>query len=398
MPLVDMHDMLNHAYRNGYAVGCFDPASLDFVEAIVQAAEDCRSPVILGLAESRFGQNGFAVAVTAAEKAGQCASVPVALHLDRGASYDSAVRAINLGCNGVLVDVSRESFPANVAQTRRVAEMAHACGVTAEGTLGHVAGVDGEFGYTSVEEAKAYVARTGVDCLVVSVGSANGRHRGKPKSDGDRFRRLQEAVKIPLVVHANAGIGDEQFHRLISHGVAKINYAIQPTVTGEFLRTHAHANGGNYSSLLGHARETVTAEVEHVNRLFGAAGRAAEVLARCRPWRPVEHVILYNVEAVSDADVEAMMARGRELLSGIPGVRRVITGWAVTEKPRYRFCWLVEFTHEKVIASYRDHPVHVAFANELFRQVAGDRISIDFAEAAGYPEASTANGAKRARA
>ena len=250
MPLVDMRDMLNHAYRNGYAVGGFDLISLDFLEAILAAAENCRSPVILSLAESRFehcdfadrreargaGQGGpgcdFQLAMAAAEAAARRATVPVAIHLEHGASRESAVRAINLGCNGVMVDASHESFPVNVAQTRRVVETAHACGVAVEGALGYVAGVEGEDAdrhpgenaYTSVEEARAYVTRTGVDCLAVSIGTVHGRLRGKPRLDCERPKRINEAVKIPLVIDGSTGLADQQYRKLISHGVAKINY------------------------------------------------------------------------------------------------------------------------------------------------------------------------------
>jgi len=130
-------------------------------------------------------------------------------------------------------------------------------------------------------------------------------------------------------------------------------------------------------------------------RIFGAADRADAVLAAAQPFNPVEHVIVYNVSGVEDTQVEALMARGREVLAKIPGVRRVVTGWAVTEKPKYRFCWLVEFASQTVIDSYRDHPDHVGFANEWFRPVAGDRLSIDFMHATQAP-ASTAAGRQRA--
>ena len=132
MPLVDMRDMLNHAYRNGYAVGGFDLVSLDFLEAIITAAEHTRSPVILSLAESHFEYYDFELAMAATERAARRASVPVAIHLDHGASFDSAVRAINLGCNGVMVDASHMDFPNNVATTQLVVEMAHACGIGVE--------------------------------------------------------------------------------------------------------------------------------------------------------------------------------------------------------------------------------------------------------------------------
>jgi fructose-bisphosphate aldolase class II len=101
---------------------------------------------------------------------------------------------------------------------------------------------------------------------------------------------------------------------------------------------------------------------------------------QCRAWQPVQHVIIYNVESGAESRVDAMMARGAETLAAIPGVRRVVTGWAVSEQPRFRYCWIVEFAHKDVIASYREHPEHLVFANRLFRPIAGDRISIDFAE------------------
>jgi fructose-bisphosphate aldolase class II len=395
MPLVDMRDMLNHAYRNSYAVGGFDLVSLDFLEAIVAAAENCRSPAILSLAGSHFEHYDFELLMAATEKAARRAAVPVAIHLDHGASHESAVRAINLGCNGVMVDASHEDFPTNVALTRRVAETAHACGVAVEGELGYVAGVEGEDAakhpgenqYTSVEEARAYAARTGVDCLAVSIGTVHGRLRGKPRLDFERLKRINDAVKIPLVIHGGTGLADEQYRRLISHGVAKINYCTAlADAAGSRLRANARAGScGGYTGLVKGVQDSIREEVERVMRLCGSAGRAAEVLVQCRPWRPVEHVIVYNVEHVPDAQVEAMMARGREILSTIPGVRRVVTGWAVADKPRYRFCWLIEFAHRAVIDSYREHPLHKQFADGLFRPLAGDRISIDFEQVDSVP-------------
>ena len=388
MPLADMRDMLNHAYRNGYAVGSFDLVSLDALDPIIAAAENSRSPVILGLSESHVEHYDFELAMAAAEKAAHRAAVPVAIQLDHGSSHESVIRAINLGCNGVMIKASSEVFSDNVTQTRRVVEMAHACGVAVEGELCSVAGeagedtteAPGETPYTSVAEAKVYVARTGVDCLAVCVGTANGRLRGRPKLDFERLKRINEAVKIPLIIQGDAGLSEEQYRRLISQGVAKINCRTElADVAASRIRANARADARcGYSGLLKDMRDGIREEVEHCMRVWGSAGRAAEVTVQCRIWRPVEHVIIYNVEHATDAQVEVMMARGREVLGKIPGVRRVVTGWAVTEMPNYRFCWLIEFVHEKVIASYRDHPDHVTFANALFRPIAGDRVSIDF--------------------
>jgi fructose-bisphosphate aldolase class II len=167
MPLVDMKDMLDHAYRNRYAVGAFDLVSLDFLEGIIHACEKTHAPVILSLAESHFEHYDFELAMAAAERAAKRAEVPVAIHLDHGASFESAVQAINYGCNGVMVDASLAAFADNVALTRHIVDVAHGCGVTVEGELGYVAGVEGEDAekhpgkilYTSLEEARDYVER-----------------------------------------------------------------------------------------------------------------------------------------------------------------------------------------------------------------------------------------------
>lgn len=113
-------------------------------------------------------------------------------------------------------------------------------------------------------------------------------------------------------------------------------------------------------------------------RACRAVDRAGEALSACRPWSPVEHVIVYNVQGADAAAVEAMMATGREQLAAIPGVLDVFTGTALTADPKFRYCWLVRFTHPAVIRSYAAHPDHVAFADTLFRPIAGDRITIDY--------------------
>lgn len=388
MPLVNMRDMLDHAYKHGYAVGGFDLVSLDFLEAIIAAAEAERSPVILSLAESHFEYYDFGLAMAAAELAARQASMPVAIHLDHGASYDSAVRAINAGCNGVMVDASQASFADNVALTRKVTAMAHACGVSVEGELGYVAGVEGEDAekhpgeviYTSVEEAKAYVEQTGIDFLAVSVGTVHGRMRGQPSLDFDRLRQINVVLGIPLVIHGGTGLSDEQFSKLIANGVCKINYyTALADVAGACIRNNATEDEkSGYTGLVKGVRDAIRAEVERCMVNWGSSGQAEAVLEYAGVWQPVHHVIIYNVDKNSVVPIEKMMSEGESILSRIPGVRRVVTGKAIAENASYQFCWLIEFVHQNVIDSYRDHPDHVAFANELFRPVAGDRVSIDF--------------------
>jgi len=208
MPLVNMQDMLKHAYHNGYAIGAFDLVSLDFLQGIMVAAERSDAPVILSMAESHFEYFDFELVMPAVETAARRATVPVAIHLDHGASLESAIAAINLGCNGVMVDDSSVPLSNNIQTTCAVVNMAHACGVPVEGELGYVPGVEGEdaerrpgeIAYTTPAEARTYVEQTGVDFLAVSIGTEHGRMKGKPKLDFQRLKQIDEALAIPLVI------------------------------------------------------------------------------------------------------------------------------------------------------------------------------------------------------
>ncbi len=388
MPLVNMRDMLGHAYRNGYAVGAFDLVSLDFLQGILAAAERCHAPVILSLAESHFDYFDFDVIMPAVEAAAQRSAIPVAIHLDHGESYASAVRGINLGCNGVMVDVSNAPLADNISRTQAVVSMAHACGVPVEGELGYVPGVEGEdaerhpgeIAYTSVADASTYVEQTGVDFLAVSVGTVHGRMQGEPRLDFERLAEINNALGLPLVIHGGTGLSDAQFRELISNGVAKINYyTALADAAGERIRHQTRASDSvSYTTLVNGISEVIGNEVERCIHLWGSADRAAEVLAECEPWTAVEHLIIYNVSGSSEQDVEQMMEQGKRVLGAIPGVREVVTGRAIQDDARYRYTWLVKFCHPNVIDSYRDNPQHVAFADSWFRPVAADRISIDF--------------------
>ncbi|MAT65498.1 MAG: fructose-bisphosphate aldolase [Gammaproteobacteria bacterium] len=391
MALVNMKDMLEHAHRNGYAVGAFDLVSLDFLQGILDGAERCEAPVILSLAESHFEYFDFEIIMPAVEAAARRANVPVAIHLDHGASLESAIAGIRLGCNGVMVDASTQPFEENVGYTRRIVDMAHGCGVPVEGELGYVAGVEGEDAerhpgeviYTSVEEASEYVERTGVDFLAVSIGTVHGRMRGEPQLDIERLGRINQALGIPLVIHGGTGLSDAQFTALIENGVTKINYyTALSDAAARRIRANAEADKEcGYTGLVKGVAAAIQEEVERCIRLWGSAGRAEAVLAEAAPWQEVEHVIVYNTEGADAQQVDELMAIGRDTLGQIPGVRRVFTGHALQEEAKYRHCWVVRFAHAEVVESYRNHPDHQAYADTHFRPVAGDRISIDFEDA-----------------
>jgi len=388
MPLVNMKDMLNHAYQNGYAVGAFDLVSLDFLEGIINAAEHCDAPVVLSLAESHFEYFDFEIIMSAVVSAAHRSKVPVAIHLDHGESLESAVKGIRLGCNGIMIDSSSQPLAENISLTHDIVEMAHACGVPVEGELGYVPGVEGEDAvkhpgeimYTTVSEAKTYVEQTGVDFLAVSIGTVHGRMQGEPRLDFFRLQEINDAVNIPLVIHGGTGLSDDQYQQLINRGVSKINYYTSLSdVAGLRIRENSQDQPLNgYTGLLNGVKETISIEVERCIKLWGSAGRAKKVLAYCETWAPVEHLIIYNVHGISKDETMTMINQGKKSLSTIPGVLKITTGHSVQEDDAYRYTWIIRFCHRAVIESYRNHPLHIAFADTLFRPVAGERISIDY--------------------
>ena len=391
MPLVDMRDMLLHAYRNGYAIGAFDLVSLDFLEGILQAAEQQRSPVILSLAESHFDHYNFSYLMAATVAAARSAKVPVAIHLDHGSQIESVVRAIHLGCNGVMLDASHLPYEENIRVTREVVKLAHSCGVPVEGELGYVAGVEGEDArqhpgnliYTSPEQAQQFVAETQVDFLAVSIGTVHGRLKGTPRLDIPRLQAIYQQVDRPLVIHGGTGLSEAQYRQLIDHGVAKINYftALSDAAANQIWENRHRLQPRSYTDWLQGVREAIQKEVESKMQLWGSSGKAETVLTHCKRWQEVEHVVLFNVDASTDeAQVRAMMRRGRPLLTAIPGVRRVFTGKSLTPEGRFLYCWIIRFAHPEVITYYRDHPDHQQFADTAFRPIAGDRLTLDFEE------------------
>lgn len=384
--------MLHHAYENNYAVGAFDLVSLDFLEAVIGAAESCRSAVILSIAEPHFAHYDFELLLPAVEAAAKRASVPVAIQLDHGSSLETVVKAINLGCNGVMFDASNQDLSENISQTRTVVEMAHQCGVSVVGELGYVAGKvgegaelhPGETSFTNPSEAKAYVERTGVDFLAVSIGTVQGRMDGRAKLDYTRLKQLNQAVNIPLVIHGGSGLNDDQFHKLTINGVAKIDYyTALSDIAAKAMRQRSKDNPkGSFTDLKKDVKEAIEVEVQRCLRQWGSAGRAAEVLERCEPWLSVEHLIIHNEDANGAQSPEGLMSAGKELLLKIPGVREVFTSEAMEENSKYRYCWSVRFTHKAALESFHQNKEFEDFIKKQFKPNVSDLVSIDYLESA----------------
>lgn len=391
MPLVHLSDMITHASHHKYAVGAFGVANLYFLEGIMQAAENCRAPVVLNLIESHFSSYDFDLLMPAVHAAAKRATVPVAINFDHGSSLSAAERAIRGGCNGVMIDTSSLSFSDNLWKTRDIVEMAHACGVTVEGELGYVPGIEGEsakihpgeLAYTSATEAKGFVERTGVDCLAVSIGTIHGRMKGIPKLDYARLAKIKEATTVPLVIHGGTGLSDEQYRKLIANGIAKINYytALSDVASKRIRENIASDRKGDHSVLLFGVSDAVREEVERCLRLWGCGGRAAEVLGQCRAWQEVEHIVLYKtLAALSENETASILREAAKLVETVPGVRNIHNSQSLELDGKLRFCLRVRLANKTALESFKKHPAQIRFAKKVFLPMVADHNSLDFEE------------------
>jgi len=397
VPLVNMKDMLYHAYENNYAVGAFDLVSLDFLEAVIKAAENCRSSIILSIAEPHFNHYDYELMLPAVEAAAKRASVPVAIQLDHGSSIETLTKAINLGCNGVMLDTSDLPLMQNIKITQSVVEMAHTCGVPVVGEIGYVAGMEGEgaqlhpgeTSFTNPHEAKVYVERTGIDFLAVSIGTVQGRLKGRAKLDFQRLKLLNQEVNIPLVIHGGSGLNESQFRKLTTMGVVKIDYyTTLSDVAAKALSSQSKLNPtGSFTELMQGVKQAIEEEVERCLRIWGCAGRAAEVLTQCTPWLPIEHLIIHNTNTLNQQEIHHKMTEGRQQLENIPGVRSVFTGKAIKEDEKYSLCWLVRLSNKQVLKKIQDHPDFTRFSNTIVSHPNFDNfMAIDYLDNSIYTE------------
>ena len=385
MAMVDMKDMLQHAYNNRYAVGAFEIVSLDFLQAIIEAAESSRSPVILNIVEPHIGLYDLDLLMSATIRAAKRASVPVAVHMDHCSSLETVRASMRLGCNSVKLDAATQSFPVNVDRTREVVDLAHAWGIPVEGEMGYVTGMGEDNSstdsivpvFTHVEEAKVYIEKTGVDFLAVSIGTVHGRVKGKPKLDYGRLGRIQEKVSLPCVIHGGTGLGEQQYRKLIDYGVAKINYFTALAETNaKQLEANLRNKSMSYQQVFADAREKICEEVKHCMQALNSAGRAAEVLIQCRSWRNAENVICCNFDTEEQSVIEEILIKGQQELNQIPGVLNVDIGRSIDADNQHNYCWLVKVVNEEILKSYKAHPIYENYAKSLNESVTANDYEI----------------------
>lgn len=284
MSLVTLKEILAPAKTGGYAVGAFNVHSLEVIPAVLEVAEQERSPIILQFTEGTLKFCGYNNIRILAGALAREATVPVTLHFDHGGSYELAARAIQIGFSSVMIDASKKPFAENVATTRKVVELAHSCGVSVEAELGRVAGKEenitvsaAEATYTEVDEAVAFVEQTGVDALAVAVGTVHGFYKWEPKLAHDRLEQLKAAVPVPLVLHGGSGVPDEEVRKAVARGIHKVNVATEAKdAWAKALRTSLAGQPDEYDPrpILTPVKTAVQDIIRTKIRLFGSAGKA----------------------------------------------------------------------------------------------------------------------------
>ena len=222
MPLVTTTEMFKKAYAGGYAVGAFNVNNMEMIQAIVEAANECRSPVILQVSAGARKYANPVYLRHLVEAAVETTDIPIAMHLDHGADFDICKSSIDGGFTSVMIDASSKPWEENIAITKKVVEYAHDHGVVVEAELGKLAGIEDDVHvanddamFTSPDEVEEFTSRTGIDSLAIAIGTSHGAYKFKPGQDPKlRIDILEEVGRrlpgFPIVLHGASSVPQEQ--------------------------------------------------------------------------------------------------------------------------------------------------------------------------------------------
>ena len=277
--LVNLNEVLKKAQKEKYAVGLFNTTDTDMLQAVIEAAEESNSPVILGTAEVLLPYGELKLIAPSVIAAAKRASVPVVVHYDHGLTFERCLEALQLGFSSVMFDGSAKPYGQNIEETKEIVKIAHAFGASVEGEIGHVGeAAQGDESlenmYTTVAEAKEYLENTGVDALAVAIGSAHGVYKKKPKLNIERLKEIADAVSVPLVLHGGSGLSDDDFKNTIREGIAKVNIFTDLCLAGERAMKDGAEKKLGYLETRNLKVEYIKEAVKHKMSLFGSVNKA----------------------------------------------------------------------------------------------------------------------------
>ena len=288
MAFVTTKEMLKEAQKGRYGIGAFNANNMEIIQAIIEAAEEEKAPVILQASQGAIKYAGLDMIVAIVKVMAEKATVPVALHLDHGTDYYQNIKCLRAGFSSLMYDGSKLPFNENVEMTKKVVEMAHACDIPVEAELGQI-GKMGDSDEPGValervkesmavpEEAAKFVELTGIDSLAAAVGTIHGCRTPFAKLDIPRIKRIRELTGVPLVLHGASGANDEEVRKGINAGICKIN--IDTRIRMEFTKKIRETIKENPEEIdprkiLGPAREAAKEIIRDRIRIFGSNGKA----------------------------------------------------------------------------------------------------------------------------
>lgn len=283
MALVTVKDVLAPVC-SGWGVGAFNVHNLDDARAVVEAAENVQSPVILLVSQSAINYAGASYVAQICKVAAQEVSVPVAVQLDHGQSFELAVECMRQGLTGVMFDGSHLPLDENIAQTKKVVEVARIFGVSVEGELGVLGGKEDDLvvdeadaKYTDPTQALRFVEETGIDVFAPAIGTAHGFYTHEPKLDFERLALIRSKVVVPIALHGSSGLSSEAVQQALDLGVQKVNIgtdlkAMYVDSIREFLKNNPKEHEPRKVFI--HARKAMIELVQTRLQLLGSAGKA----------------------------------------------------------------------------------------------------------------------------
>ena len=309
MSLVTTKEMFEKSMKEGFAIGAFNVNNMEIIQAIVDAASEENSPVILQASSSAIKYARPVYLKKMVEAAVEETNIPIVLHLDHGPDFETCKECIDAGFTSVMIDGSKYDFEENVALTKKVVDYAHERGVVVEAELGKLAGIEDDVNvaasdamYTDPEQAREFVERTGCDSLAIAIGTSHGAYKFKweAKLRFDILAKVKELIpNTPIVLHGAStvipelvemcnkyganipgakGVPDEILHEASISGVSKINVdtdlrlAMTGAIRKEFSENPAVFDPRKY---LGPARDLIKQTVQHkIRDVFGSSNKA----------------------------------------------------------------------------------------------------------------------------
>lgn len=296
MPLVSARTIYERARAGGYAVGGFDAEHLDMVKAILEAAEETRSPVIVFLWEADIASAGQGYLEAIVKHAAAQASVPVAIFLDHGTTFQSCLQAVMNGHTGVMIDASHLSLDENIARTRQVVDVCHMLDAMVEGEIGTVRRTFEKVGdyaeetvFTDPGQVERYTRESGVDALAISIGTESGLYEAPPQLRFDLLAEIRKCTDVYLVLHGGSGTPPDQMRRAVEGGVSGFRFATEMRLaffeTVERRRRELGLENPDSRLILGPARNAAKELIKQRMEQMGCANQACTD-GLCPPFCP----------------------------------------------------------------------------------------------------------------